>query len=97
MKLHPEGEAKAEVEKKQQNHHQVSRLDCSPVAMQSACEQALNQEISYKVLLSGTQRGFENKGRGMESFPLLSPVLSCTVLSRRFARHSNDDITGEPR
>ena len=46
MKLHPEVEAKAEAEKKQQNHHQVSRLDCSPVAMQSACEQALTQEIS---------------------------------------------------
>ena len=44
MKLHPEVEAKAEVEKKQQNHHLVSRLDCSPVAMQSACDQALNQE-----------------------------------------------------
>ena len=47
MKLHPEVEAKVEVEKKQhQHHHQVSRLDCSPVAMQSACEQALNQKIS---------------------------------------------------
>ena len=45
MKLYTKVEAKAEVEKKQQNHHQVSRLDCSPIAMQSACDQALNQEM----------------------------------------------------